>query len=593
MRAGFSARAHVRFGARAALVYAGTAACATALFILLHHIGNQTPFALATERFAVEFKAEPRLWGTRSSFHNWWEYCHAAGAVLAGSKAEGRTPLRDAVTPRRLIVGPGGSMCAELRLAVSGSRWIEPIPDDAATGRVEYRHWLGGKALYAIGLRFFNVHEYHHLIRLGTYAAYLTLALTLLALGWRALLVASPVLLFGIALSGIEHFSDVAKGTPHLWAVLAPALVALLMRWRSLPTFATRLFCFFAGFVSSYLWTFDGGNFVAAVLIGLVTWFGCASSGLVARARRATACTGLYGTGFVLGIVACTAVKGVVARAAWPDLASRMGTLATRMGDPQRRDLAFRNPATWMEVTPLGVPAAEVLIAFSAAAFLCATAFAAFHAWRGNRTPLWNVLWITALGIASLLHFALPNDVEWAASRHVQLPLALCWVSLIAVLLHVRRPLVHALVFLGISAGGVLAQHLREHIATMPILRTLEDPIIKGYFDVHLKDGALIYVRHSCEAADMGGRFYVDIVPAAAGHLPPAHRAAGYVRKDFYFADHRRFSFTPACAAVVALPAYPIAVIRTGNAFDAPDLGGRFYRKTSWVGVADLRRLAQ
>lgn len=114
-----------------------------------------------------------------------------------------------------------------------------------------------------------------------------------------------------------------------------------------------------------------------------------------------------------------------------------------------------------------------------------------------------------------------------------------------------------------------------------------------GQIMCYQQDGALIYVRHSCEAEDMGGRFYVDIVPAAAAHLPSAHHALGYVRKDFYFADHRRFSFTPACVAVVDLPPYPIAMIRTGNAFNAADLGGRFYWKTSWAGVAVLRRPAE
>ena len=220
-----------------ALGYSGATVLVAAFFVLLQHIGNQTPFGMVAEKLAAEFEAEPHAWGTRQQDVPYfrWEYCYLSGAVLAGS-APSTTPFRDALSPpvlvrgRGLIATAGGGWCHALRRALGDIAAGGNTELLAHTQPVRDHQWIGSKALYAIGLRFVTVHEYHEFIRKATYCAYAALGMALALLGWRVLVVASPLLVFGATLSGIEYLSDVAKGTPYAWGVFSAALVALLLR---------------------------------------------------------------------------------------------------------------------------------------------------------------------------------------------------------------------------------------------------------------------------------------------------------------------------------------------------------------------------
>ncbi len=556
---------------RAVGAYVAVAALAIGFFVLLHHVGNQLPAALAAERIETEFAAERVAWGTRRpTYYNFrvWEYCFFSGAVLAGSRNQGHEPLRGALAPWGIREPPAGEgrLCDVLRVALRMGKDMGAAADaEAVWLRLPHRQWFGAKALYAIGLRYLAVHEYHEFIRKATYAAYALLAAALLVLGWRVLLVASPVLLCGVWFSGVDDLSDVAKGTPYVWAILTPALVALLIRAPFVPASAMRLFCFFAGMVSAYLWSFDGGNFLAAALLGLVVWFGCETSAVAARTRRAAACVLLHMGGFVASIAAGWAIKSTAGSEPLMWTVASVRRIVGRMASPDERDLLGRDAATWLEVVPLGVPTMDLLMTLSAIALLAALLFAGYQARHRHWQPLQNVLWTLGMALLAQVHFVLPNDNMWTSVRLMFLPWALCWTCLIAVLLRTPRPAAHVLSLVALGVVFLVAQHAWRHFATTALPVTEANRIIRDRYDVHLADNQLIYIRKQCDDSAMRRRFFLRMWPVDVEHLPPSRGASGYVDRPFYYINHRWFSFDSACTAVVDLPPFPIKRIRTGQ----------------------------
>ena len=90
------------------------------------------------------------------------------------------------------------------------------------------------------------------------------------------------------------------------------------------------------------------------------------------------------------------------------------------------------------------------------------------------------------------------------------------------------------------------------------------EPLARGAFNLHLMDGDLVYVKEPCEQADTEARFFLHIVPERAGDLPEARRELGFDNLDFRFFLNGAW-FDGRCAARVALPSYPIAIVRTGQ----------------------------
>ena len=87
---------------------------------------------------------------------------------------------------------------------------------------------------------------------------------------------------------------------------------------------------------------------------------------------------------------------------------------------------------------------------------------------------------------------------------------------------------------------------------------------IRAAFGVHPDGAALHYVRDGCEREDAEARFFLHVVPADAGDLPPGRRASGFENLDFAF-DRRGVIFGDTCMVTAALPDYPIDRVRTGQ----------------------------
>ena len=252
---------------------------ATALFFFLHHIGNQLPYDLAVERFAEELASARPDEGHAKRYKSRYEYCEMSSAVLAGARGSAtEAALRSAVVLKELKLDASRPYCLGLKVAVNGSAVPEVV--------LKTRYWYGGKALYAIALRYGSVREIRDFTRWGTRVAYLLLAVSLLLLSPKMLLLAAPLVVFGAFFSGIDYWADVANGLPYSWTVLFAAGLALLTR-RDIRVGGSQwwsgtvpVYCFTAGTVSSYLWMGDGHTFLVVTWIGIVVWFGsCLASG--------------------------------------------------------------------------------------------------------------------------------------------------------------------------------------------------------------------------------------------------------------------------------------------------------------------------
>ena len=146
----------------------------TAFFFFLHHLGNQLPYDLAVERFRAELESERPDEGHAKGYKSRFEYCQMSSAVLAGARESATTSsaIRSAVVLKESKLGDANRHhCLALKAAVGGSAVPAVV--------LKTRYWWGGKALYAIALRYGSVHEIREFTRWGTRIAYVLLAVSL------------------------------------------------------------------------------------------------------------------------------------------------------------------------------------------------------------------------------------------------------------------------------------------------------------------------------------------------------------------------------------------------------------------------------
>ena len=104
-------------------------------------------------------------------------------------------------------------------------------------------------------------------------------------------------------------------------------------------------------------------------------------------------------------------------------------------------------------------------------------------------------------------------------------------------------------------------------------------------FDVYHRDGELTYLKEPCAPEDTAARFRLHPIAANAAVLPEGRRTAGFEHRDFAFNAYG-MRFDERCVAVVPLPDYPLAAIRTGQ-YDAAS-GEKFWEyylitDTAWL----------
>ena len=591
--------------------YAAVALFATVSFFFLHHLGNRIPYELALQRFRTEVEAGRPDEGQARRYKTDYEYCQISEAVLAGAQwARGEFAAREAVILKTFDDASGArGNCHELDAALNG----------AAVGKttLKTQYWWGSKALHALALRRFSVHEIRELTRIFTRIAYVLLAVSLAAFVPGTLPAAAPLLAFGAFFSGVEYWADVANGTPYLWTVLSAAVLAGLLRGRrpSGPG-AVPLWCFAAGTVSSYLWLGDGHAFLAVTWIGLLVWFGGGAPNAAERTRRAVSCIALYVAGFLTCYGLGQIVKALVGggEPVWSSFRDGVAVFFERSAADLSAGLAAHLGAyldsfyamvlpSWL---PTRVVPGVVPMSVAASALAAAAGCAVFQARRGRPDPLWSVLWIAGLTAAvSTVGFMSTDDIPYRTARLVFVPLALCWSGLAVSVRtmgwklfpppaakfrprppHVaggRLPPAGALApgaARGSAAGaaalsGIVlagAGSASWYFVTLDA-RTIDGLVanvegarlvIRSDFDVYSDGDRLVYVKEECGAEDVDALFFLHLYPVDAADLPAPRRPHGFENLDFAF---ERYGLRGGgrCAAARALPGYGIASIHTGQ----------------------------
>jgi len=576
-------RSYLRFAG----VYAAMATLTMSLFIVLHDMGNRLPFELAVKRLADEFRATPWAdWGMRGGLvHDSFHYCELAGGVVADARAARNgdgTALRRAIASQT-VPGPERSpgVCDDVKAAVLDNVWLEgPV-------FANLRHWLGGKALYAIALRYWTVRDIYLAINALVHCGFLFLALVLLQIGWRALLVGTPILAFGLFFAGVERYFNVTDGLPFAWALFAPALVALLLRL-GLRMSGARALLFFAGMLSHCLWFFDGGNFLAATLIGLVVWLVRTQDSPRRRVFCAAACMGVYAAGFAASLVFRIAI-GVIGNVTVDDfweyrVVRYMGPLLGRITAPWPLDLRGRDFGEFQDFARIDAPTAQWLLLTTAVALVAAVLVAGYRAWSRRPEALFELLWLMVLLLPSGVHFLMPIDDPSRSVRFMFLPLAVSWCCVLAVLTRLSfRPAAVYAGGLGTAAAFVYAgAHFagqwkyEAKLRNAARLTSGEAPAFALYlFEAPTGDRReLIYWKSPCAGRDLvtttglDKRLYVHLM-ADQADLPERAREIGYVHVDVSF-YRRGQEFLGTCYVPVLLPDY-VRRIRAGQALYGRD----------------------
>ena len=92
-----------------------------------------------------------------------------------------------------------------------------------------------------------------------------------------------------------------------------------------------------------------------------------------------------------------------------------------------------------------------------------------------------------------------------------------------------------------------------------------DGPAARSFFDVHVSDHALTFVRESCAPADVEAPFFVHVIPVHEDDLPAGRREYGFGNLDFAFGSRGAVTAGGACVASVELPDYPAASVRAGQ----------------------------
>lgn len=578
-------------GIRGIALYAGIAVLGTAFLFFLHFLGNETPHALIQERIAAETERD-HLTGTLQSIPHRWEYCSMSSLALAGSKHdETYHPLRTAITLRR-IHQPWVKWCTDVARGASGD-----TPELIVhTGAGNTRYWYGAKAIYSISIRWISVVDFYKFMRLSIYASYILLGVSLLFLGMRTFLVGLPIVVAGLFFAVNDSFYDIVVGVPHLWTVFSFAVLLILFRWEKTKRF-TSVFCYIIGMISSYFWIFDGHTILAIPAIGLAGWLGYRFIQPRERLRRSLAMIGLYIAGFALCFILSQTAKSVAWE--WPEsrfsghifrlaIENTAGHLE-RIASESSAGITEGNNATvrscfscgrgWQTLpvirelrafpalVPGHISVGQILGFLSGLALVLAISAAVLQAYRGHTRAMWSVSWILVLLLLLCIQFILPDDWPIRSFRMISFALALCWSAFTLVI--ISLPQKEKLITTGCLIWGCfiitsifLVVWEIERSRIISIIDNNE-PVISDEFDVYHHENLLIYTADNCDSSLSDPPFLLHIFPDHETDLDSRSEERGFINRDFSFRPYQSAAMN--CTAVVALPDYDIARIRTGQ----------------------------
>ena len=110
---------------------------------------------------------------------------------------------------------------------------------------------------------------------------------------------------------------------------------------------------------------------------------------------------------------------------------------------------------------------------------------------------------------------------------------------------------------------GPAAQRYREARAAIRS-GAWGEPVGRAAFDLYRDGRVLAYHKEPCVTEDLRERFFLHVIPADARDLPPQDRRHGFENLGFGYREHG-VRLGEACVALVPLPEYAIAGLRTGQ----------------------------
>ena len=538
----------------------------TSIFFLLHYLGNRIPYDLALQRFEsleTEFTSKEYARGYISKY----EFCELSASVLRGaestSDAEGHS-LRNAILPQAY----GAAGCEELRAALSG--------EDPEPSILRPRFWWGNKAIFAIGLRFFSSAQLRQVVEFATYLAYGILLAATAGLAPRTTLVMVPVTVFGVFGSGIKYFADVSNGVPYLWAVLAAAILALLMRRQSVvldaPEVIQRIgsdaavFCFMAGMVSSYLFFWDGHISYSIALFGLVTWFGNSEYSAKDRAKKIAWFVLFYITGFISCHMLSQIVKAVALAISRDTMVARDSNLLTAIlqaggavfgaGPKEGPQPLIHGLSLFWNIGMGRIATGEALSILSLVALVIAVLVAVFRGRRGHWGLFQDLLLLLTLMAVVCLNLFIPTDILGKGSRYWFINYSLIWSGLILAILKVSWRLNIAVggLIIGPSLVWLWVQSNRvEDFRSVHEQLADKNIVIRDHFNVYLDEDyrSLVYVKDECSSKDTAPEFLVRMDTFSE-------------LQRFYFEDYG-MHFEGKCVAIIPISKPEVEHIRTGQ----------------------------
>ena len=122
-------------------------------------------------------------------------------------------------------------------------------------------------------------------------------------------------------------------------------------------------------------------------------------------------------------------------------------------------------------------------------------------------------------------------------------------------------------------SGHGLAQRAQTLAGWVAAVIESAEPDIRSDFNVYYEDGLLLYTGDECSDEDRESAFFLHVFPANEDDLPADRRRYAFDNLDFHFGkrvldalvEDVLASSPTRCAAVVELPGYEVARIRTGQ----------------------------
>ena len=316
--------------------------------------------------------------------------------------------------------------------------------------RLRPRYWWGFKAVYALMLSKLTTTEAATAMTWFSHGCYLLLGLSLFRLSKFTFLVMSPFILMPPFLSGIHFHSEPPIALGYIWAVLASAIYANLLKSKTMENWLYP-FILFTGMVTAFLWFMGGELLLLAPLLILITFlYRLGHQSLTTRFLNTIKVVSLLHIGFVLSMLIGYAIKASVyglepVIASFTEAANHRLSLQAKGANisflgvlKQLSFRGFQHTAVYDNVLMW-----KTLLVSAGITGLLGFMYLAVKTIRQfKQYGLVLMIFASVLGYFLLRVLIVPNHSyihSWMIGRYVIVPICLCWSTLIYAAVDIKK----------------------------------------------------------------------------------------------------------------------------------------------------------